>query len=42
MRLGHLSMAVCQVSRVVIVPGNGAGHVTRANWYGWMQRETAK
>lgn len=26
---------------VVIVPGNGAGEVTKANWYGWAQRKIA-
>ncbi|XP_064643898.1 putative hydrolase RBBP9 [Lineus longissimus] len=25
--------------RVVIVPGNGAGDVERANWYGWAKRK---
>ena len=25
--------------KVVIVPGNGAGDVTRANWYGWVNRK---
>ncbi|TFJ82092.1 hypothetical protein NSK_006757 [Nannochloropsis salina CCMP1776] len=27
--------------RLVIVPGNGGGEVTRANWYGWAQRALA-
>eukprot|EP00741_Cyanophora_paradoxa_P007035 tig00001071_g6807.t1 len=26
-------------SKVVIVPGNGDGDVTLANWYGWLQRQ---
>lgn len=27
--------------RLVIVPGNGGGDVTQANWYGWAQRSLA-
>ncbi len=25
--------------RVAIIPGNGAGNVQAANWYGWLQRK---
>ena len=28
--------------KVVIVPGNGAGDVTRCNWYGWLQDKLTK
>lgn len=24
---------------IVIIPGNGSGDVTRANWYGWAKRK---
>ncbi|XP_005111079.1 putative hydrolase RBBP9 isoform X2 [Aplysia californica] len=32
-------MASCNKVRFVIVPGNGAGDVHRANWYGWLFRK---
>ncbi len=28
--------------RVVILPGNGAGNVFAANWYGWLQQRLHK
>ena len=27
---------MAMVTRAVLVPGNGAGDVTRCNWYGWV------
>ncbi|WAR06164.1 RBBP9-like protein [Mya arenaria] len=27
------------MTHIVIIPGNGGGDVTRANWYGWAQRK---
>jgi len=26
------------MAHIVIIPGNGGGDVTKANWYGWAQR----
>ena len=28
--------------RAVIVPGNGSGDVTRANWYSWVNKVVKK
>ena len=30
------------LKKAVIVPGNGAGDVERANWYGWANKEIKK
>ena len=28
-----------KITKVVILPGNGAGNVFRANWYGWLHKK---
>merc|ERR1711962_520595 len=35
--MGILSMV--KINKVVIIPGNGAGNVFRANWYGWLHKK---
>jgi len=34
----RMSSTPTAARRLVIVPGNGGGDVTQANWYGWAQR----
>jgi predicted alpha/beta hydrolase family esterase len=37
----RMSVTSTAARRLVIVPGNGGGDVTQANWYGWAQRSLA-